>query len=497
VSRNADEFGDRYRTLLAQYESARSELMRQRSRFISDDPALPEGSEGNLSADLLEAHARAYFVDGLLDALGWTMKLGPEPLGRLLVEQPNRRAAGGTVKFMDYLGIEGETDQPLLILETKRPGSKLPLLDGKPPIYGTATAYSSILAEGLADPSRLDAEWNRWIVQVTDYVRSVQERARQWPPRVAITNGDWMVVFATPANAFAGTGLVDAGCILVLPQLNAVDHAALLIFRSLAFTGLVREIGPLSPAELPFRIVATEVDRVVYGLRVNVGVKRGKYKIEPTIYVQPIIFLRTRTGAWFKVHELAEEHEVEVPHDPHALSSHLAEVERAAHSLLDAVNHYLDARLSPVSLEDHYSDADAFRELRGFSCRSESEFEIVTGTRTHYLLEQPRVTACRFHQWTESCGNGQAATEAPILKQSTSPKSFFCSGEDHHCTHRATLTAKSQPLDAGIAARHGPRSGEEGQAFCELYRLDNHLCCQACNFHDVCSRSNVFRLPCH
>ena len=60
------------------------------------------------------------------------MELGPDPVGQILVEQPTRERSGRSVKLMDYLGIEGQTDRPLLIVETKRAGARLPRLDGRP-----------------------------------------------------------------------------------------------------------------------------------------------------------------------------------------------------------------------------------------------------------------------------------------------------------------------------------------------------------------------------
>jgi len=39
-------------------------------------------------------------------------------------------------------------------------------------------------------------------------------------------------------------------------------------------------------------------------------------------------------------------------------------------------------------------------------------------------------------------------------------------------------------------------SGEEGQAFCEIWCFEQHLCCRTCVFEEVCAKSEVFRLPC-
>jgi hypothetical protein len=497
MSRNANEFEIRLLDLLSQYQAARDTLENHRRRLTGSHLDSRSDLQAGVESEVLEAHVRVYLIDGILASLGWTMEAGSNPVGQILVEQPIRERFGSSVKFMDYLGIERRTDRPLLIVETKRPGAKLPQIDGRPPEHGTATEYCYLVAKGLADPERLNGDWSKWIRQLGGYPREVNAQRGLWPSRVVLTNGDWMIIFEDPADAFGDSREKDPNRIVVLPRLQPVEHTAAQIFRSLAYRQLVADTGPLSPANLLFHMTATDVDRVCHGLRVTTGHKRGKFKIEPTIYVQPILFLRTKHGVWFRIQEHADEHEVEVPHKTSDLVVHLRAVDAGAKALLSRVNHHLGAQLVPIRVVDHYSDVNSFDEIKGLTRLEGTEFEIMTGEWTHYLLEQPRVLECPFHHWDRSRQAGHPATEAAILKRSVDPKSFFVSGEDHHCSHRAVRTVKSYPLGQAIAARCGPRSGSEGQAFCEVFPLDHHLCCQVCAFHDACRRSEVFRLPCH
>lgn len=335
------------------------------------------------------------------------------------------------------------------------------------------------------------------IRQVIGYARTAHDRSGHWPRRVAITNGDWLIVFLDPAGAFAEDRAKRGADILVLPDVRLVDVVAPHIFRSLAYQGLLDERDPFSPAELAFYFSAADVERALHGLRVKAGTKRGSRKVEPTIYVQPLLFLRTRGGGWIRVIEQGDHDEAELPHDARLLGEHLRKVDECGRRLLASVNQHFRAALQPTTVEDHYVDRRYFESLKGFTRLGNDEYEIVTGQSTHYLLDRPRVSACPFHTWSKSEQIGQAATLSAIMARSVEQRSFFHSGEDHHCSHRVTLTVKGEPLRDAIADRCGTRSGEDSQAFCEIYSLDKFLCCQACVLHDVCKQALVFCLPCH
>jgi hypothetical protein len=504
VSRNAAEFGDKLRELLRNYVDAQERLRASRRRFVAETRGLTADAAEMLVAENLEAHTRAYLVDGVLAALGWKMTLGPDPVGQLLVEQPIREPGGRSTKYMDYLGIEGDTDRAVMVVETKRPGANLPTYDGIPPANESEGAYVDVLARGLANPEKLGAEWSRWLIQVRGYARAVRARCGAWPERVVVTNGDWMIIFEKPEGAFGEEKPSDAtaprssfSAIRVVPRLASVYESAHIIYQSIAYRQLVGTLAFWAPAQLPFYISAAGVDGVLHGIRVFTGKKRGHAKIEPTVYVKPLIFLRTLQGGWFRVHEESEDHEFEVPYSSESLGHHLATVDSAARALLEDVNHHLSLQLTPTQLEQHCASQERLAELPLLVWRSDTEFELVTGDKTHYLLEEPRVPNCQFHNWQKSKSIGHAATEGPVLRRSVDPKSFFYSGEEHYCSHRAVLMVKSQPLTQEFIALSGLGIGKVGDAFCRIFQLDHHLCCQVCVLHDECRQSEAFRLPCH
>lgn len=56
--------------------------------------------------------------------------------------------------------------------------------------------------------------------------------------------------------------------------------------------------------------------------------------------------------------------------------------------------------------------------------------------------------------------------------------------------------AKSQTVTAKNRERCGPRSSRDGEAFCEIWSFERRLCCRTCVFEPVCTKAQVFHLPC-
>jgi hypothetical protein len=107
---------------------------------------------------ILEHHLRIYYVDEILRALNWS--LSPEAAGEpnLLAELPIISPETGTTKFIDYLGLEAATATPLLLVETKRYGSPLPVESTSP--YADVPAF---LARALAGKEKLPYYWPDWM----------------------------------------------------------------------------------------------------------------------------------------------------------------------------------------------------------------------------------------------------------------------------------------------------------------------------------------------
>lgn len=212
------------------------------------------------------------------------------------------------------------------------------------------------------------------------------------------------------------------------------------------------------------------------------------------ITVAPLIFLRSRYGAWVRVG--SEPRDYAVPHDAERLLGHLEEVRRGAEQLLQDVNERLGVGLRPTSLVEHYGDDESFASIPGVIEYASDHFILVTGEHTHYLRPDASVPNCPHHDWVRSREAGVASGATAIMSRLVTPRSFFKSTELHHCAHRDVATAKANEINRGNRDRCGPRSGREGSDFCEIWRFEEHLCCRTCAFESVCTKAEVFHLPC-
>jgi hypothetical protein len=436
----------------------------------------------------LEGHARAYIVNGLLAALNWRLDARPEDgLPNLVPEAPVRSHATATIRFFDYLGLEKGTNNPLLIVETKRPSAELPRAQSP------AATYSEIVSRGLAG-EKLKGEWSAWLDDLRDYVRSASQQTGKAPRRVVVTNGQWLILFLDPPDAFLEVGSRDPNLILVFPDRKDIERRFDELFRNLEHQHVLEETPRLVPGELSFYVDRHTVDRAMHGLHVRYIEQPGVYQPAPVIKVAPVVCLRSRYGAWLRAE--APPRDYELPHKSGDLAGHLADVEKAARDLLRSVNHALGTFLRPFPLAKHYEDEDGVAAIRGVVEHDRDEFLVVTGDRTHYLLPKPSVPDCPYHDWAACDSAGVPSNPGPIAARSVYPRAFFISGELHHCAHRDVGAAKASPITAANRDCCGPRSGKEGEAFWEIWRFEQHLCCRTCAFEEVCTKAAVFRLPC-
>lgn len=480
--RNANEFLLRLRRISEDYERLFAPCIAQIREKYAGKP------EEDLLDYSLEVHAREYIVNSLLAALNWRLDARPEEgLPNLVPEVPVRSSERGTLRSLDYLGLERKTDNPLLIVETKRPSAELPQA------WRPAATYSEIVMMGLAG-EHLKGEWSRWLDDLRDYVRSVYDRIQKAPRRVVLTNGDWLILFLDPSDAFLENGSRDPNRILVFRAPTDIEKRFSELFRHLEHQHVLGETPALTPGELLFHLGPEAVDRAMHGLRLRYIEQQGIYTPAPVIKVAPVVFLRSRYGAWFRVE--APPKDYELPHKEDDLARHLAEVHEAAMDLLCQVNQRLGTSLQPFPLHKHYEDEDGFAAIPGVVKCGGDEFLVITGDKTHYLLPEPSVPDCPYHDWGKCNSAGVPSNPGPILARSISPRSFFISGELHHCAHRDVNSAKASPIAAANQSRCGLRSGQEGEAFCEIWPFEQHLCCRTCVFEKVCTKATVFRLPC-
>lgn len=481
-TKNANDFLLKFRRIQDDYEY----VFRDRITDIRNQYA--GKPEEDILDQSLEAHIRVYVVNALLNALNWRLDQSPkEGLPNLFPEAPVRSQQSGTIRFLDYLGLERQSDNPLLIVETKRPSAKLPTT--KEP----AGIYSEIISHGLAGEN-LSSEWNKWLRDLREYVRSIHTPDQQIPTRVAITNGDWLILFLDPSDAFLEIGRRNPNRILVFKNKDDIEGRSNELFRELEYQQVLRKTPPLRLGELNFHISQEVVDYAMHGLRLHYIEQRSIYQISPILKVAPEVFIHSRYGGWLRVENPPKEYEI--PHDVKLLPLHLNQVEQSAKKFLTEVNNHLGLSLQPQPLRKHYEDGEGFAVFPGVAECGSNDYLIITGDKTHYLLPDPSVPNCPYHDWTACNQEGIASNLAPIVGRSISPRSFFMSGENHHCAHNNVSNGKSSQLTMANRSRCGSRSGDDGQAFCEIWSFEQHLCCRTCAFEEVCTKATVFQLPC-
>jgi hypothetical protein len=510
--RNADQFLTEFRCRRQIYEQYYVQMSVRVRRKYTGLPISADERAALLKAEedaLLEAHARVFMINSLLGALDWRMDVPvEEDVANLVPEVPLASVDHKTTRFLDYLGLEHSDGRPLLIAESKRPSCKLPALyappkarrsfPGEDSIADSERVIADVIAGGLAGQS-ISSEWNEWLVTLRDYVRSVKQQSGHTPKRVVITNGNWLILFRDPANAFLANGSCDPTNILVYKNRDSIERRFTELFCELEHQSLLSERPALTLGELPFHVVPGTIDLAMHGLRLLYIEEPGFFEPAPVIKVMPIVFLRTRYGAWLCVESRREER---LPHASEELRTHLESVRDVSMAFLGEINQRLGSHLPVSSLTRHYSDEESFDPLHGVtecghrSASGAREFLVLTGDHTHYLIPEPTVPDCPYHLWANSYAVGVASNSGPLETRKTTPKSFFKSGEQHHCTHREVALAKSSRITASNRARCGPRSGQDGQAFCEIGRFEEHLCCRTCAFEEVCTKAQVFLLPC-
>jgi hypothetical protein len=410
----------------------------------------------------------------------------------LVPEAPIKSEERGTTRFLDYFGLERQTNDPLLVVETKRPKSQLPRLAAQSDDHLSST-IPEIISRGLAGEAVM-GEWREWLATLQDYVRSIHAETQRTPRRVILTNGDWLILFLEPADAFCNNELPNPNHILVFSDRSDLEEHYKDLFRHVEYGRVSKETPGLLPSELPFHVPKDAIDRVMHGLRLRYIEQPGIYKPSPVIKVAPVMFLRSRYRTWIRVEIPPKDYEL--PHDGIKLSAHLTEVQKGATKLLCQVNARLGTQFSPSPLSKHYEDEEAFDPIRGMVECGKDEFFVVTGDKTHYLSPEPSVPQCPHHHWGASHAAGVASNPGPVLNRSITPRAFFISTEMHHCAHRDVAAAKASQITTENRVRCGSRSGEDSQAFCEIWRFETHLCCRTCVFEEVCTKTDVFHLPC-
>src|SRR5258708_21174281 len=128
-------------------------------------------------------------------------------------------------------------------------------------------------------------------------MRSALARTRETPRRVIITNGDWIVLFLDPVDAFVVDGKPNPESILVFENHEDVERRYRELYLNLEHQHVLDEVPPLVPGEAGFYVQRGTVDRLMHGIRLRYVEQPGIYTAySPLIKLAPVMFVRSRYG---------------------------------------------------------------------------------------------------------------------------------------------------------------------------------------------------------
>jgi len=397
--------------------------------------------------------------------------------------------------------MDGDENHPLIIVETKRRKKNLPKRSEAKTLLGPSS-WETIICEGLSGRN-IGAEWNDWLSTLKDYVKSVRDKSGEIPKRVVITNGCWLVLFADPANAFLEDGNCDPAKVLVFEDYKDLEGRYRDLFDLLEYQSVLGKPPVLKIEEVSSQIDPDEVEYVMHGLRLKYIEEpdfEDYFEASPLIKVMPLIIVKSKYKIWLYIDS---QKSAKIPPSSKGLPAHIEKINEISLSLLIEFFNQIGKTVPVNLLVDYYTDSENFYTLPGITKRKKTlenhseEFLIVTGDKTHYLLEKSTVPHCPYHNWELSNAERCASTPQPIQQgKVNNPRSLFVSGEEHHCSHKTVTESKKRKVTSLNRQRCGLRSAEDGQAFCEIWHFEEHLCCRTCAFEEVCTKAKVFQLPC-
>jgi hypothetical protein len=442
---------------------------------------------GAQAADPLEHVTRRHVIDHMLAALGWDM----QQMSREIIEEA--RARGETTLFIDYLGVNPQSRAPRMIFEAKawaKPFVSASAVGLAQQGQRNTNSSAALLAAAIEhrksgaprDQSPITAEWTEWIGSLHDYVVTIHARSGHVVNRVAISSGQWLVVFTDPETIFIKPGEVPPESIRVFPrpQLIAASDE---IFDLLARSTIINDIPlHIPPTRLTVHTSAADVGLVFRALWITHQAQGAHFRIRPQIIVNAALVIARRDGAILTVVDEQLSESI-VPHDYEKLPEHIAEVSQLADSLLERTAREIGRPLVPAPAS----------QFRGFDNTQPAleqavtlfkpwhpkpgEFLLVLGIDTHFLRVQPEVGPCAFHEWAACQAQQQSQGGTPIMTRNVDPAAFFYSGESHHCAHRIVHDRRRER--------------------CQIRPFEEFLCCRACTLQSFCwSDDDLARLPC-
>jgi hypothetical protein len=443
---------------------------------------------GERIAPTLEHNVRKNFINRLLEALGWSLEH---------VAEEARLQAENTL-FLDYLGVHLENRTPLLMFEAKAWEKPPPRPKNARGIDVPAEQLIALSLDRIkskrSDDAPILAEWTEWLMKLVDYVQNLKEQSGALVGKVAISSGQWLVIFTDPKGTFVDAADVNSENILVF-EIDKYVAQSDQIYGQLSHSQLSDDVPfPLRPAQITTYAPASTIRHLLHALLVHWESSGSPIMLDtfPRILIYPAVVIERADGKLLVFADTSLGHSV-MPTKIEELPPHREKVKSSSETLLlDILSRLGQNRsVSPLSefrgfpsivLRGSVSslvpkdEPDKSSYVKSIDGRS-GEFVIVTGEHTHFILAQSEMPACPGHNWNACHDIGKQVAAPPVLSSSVDPRSYFESGSMHHCAH----------IDV-----HDLRTDK-----CFIEMFETYLCCKSCVFQPICwPAREAKQLPC-
>lgn len=426
----------------------------------------------------IEAHARTYIIDPVLNELGWRI----EAAEALLVEEgidADPEETEGNRKFLDYHGRDVHDGTSLALIEAKRPVYALPVPDDGTIEFFFATALGLIFGKGPKKPSGLAGHWVKWFETLAIYIERIKRDFGATPKVVALTNGDWYLIFKDVEATFIEKK-PSANTIIAFKNLDDVQARHELFYELLSYSYLSGFVPPQLPGAVRDFVEGGQAALCVRAMEIGYQAFGDR---QPILSFRAAAWVKPSNGGWILFRR--EEPFVQFPHKEEEADRFLEQMVGMSDQLIGELS--VECALSIISASEFAkaAEGDPFKgmhsKIAGTAVafkshqRREGEFFIIaTGVEAVHQVKDSGYENCRFHSFGSCVQAGHGTTN--IFAPTTEPRAFFPSGNLFHCAH---------------ALVHKKRERK-----CLLEPIDSFLCCQMCTLKVHCWGDEIQRLPC-
>ena len=459
------------------------------------DPDLPKDLVEAKKQFWKECSVRRYVTDVILFGLGWQTlsSIGGKVEFEVGVQSVNNEK--NTRRFMDYFGFEQDIENPLLMVEAKRANIRLPSgpkHTGNPNAHPVNELFRSYLSlrnkprsSKLPDAkAKIGEDWVEFLDTHVDYIQSSGSALGEIPLRSVITNGEWIVLFPTPAD-FLDDASVEQIEILTFGNLDSLKKFKEDLHSYLAYEELCKFPTTIAEERLLEFINPANVDDLAHGVSLKYNISCGNYRKKPNVLVAPVLFLTSKNGRVSAVLSSSPESEF---HFGTGVSFNYEQFQKHSKDLLHSVLETIGQKIAVKSVTGILETCKLPPVWSTFSNSVQKDFLIVTGEQTFFMRSVEAHMACDGHS-KQGCGSQWAlSSELPTVEPE---RTMFCDGNLEFCGHRTLKLVRLGAHCSDSTVFHSENSKR-----CHIEPFEEYACCRSCSLLDVCENERSFSLGC-